>query len=133
MSHFALIDENGIVQNVICAEQEDIDSGRHGDPSNWKQSSMNTVGGVHYGFETGVPDGGVALRYNGATIGGHYDAEADAFYSAQPYPNWVLNTSTYIWEPPVPQPEVPPGAPNYWVWAVIRNEWVYDEPPAPTE
>jgi hypothetical protein len=133
MGHFALVDENGIVQQVIKAEQENIDSGIHGDPSQWIQTSYNTYAGVHYNPETGTPDGGIALRYNYAMIGGHYDAEADAFYQAQPYPNWILNTSTYTWEPPVPQPAVPPGAPNYWVWAVTRNEWVYDEPQTPTE
>jgi hypothetical protein len=133
MGHFALVDENGIVQQILKAEQENIDSGIHGDPSQWIQTSYNTQGGIHYNPETGEPDGGIALRYNYAAIGGHYDAEADAFYHPQPYPNWVLNTSTYIWEPPVPQPSVPPGAPNYWVWAVARNEWVYDEPTTPTE
>ena len=77
MGHFAKV-EDGRVTSVIKAEQEDIDSGRHGDPSLWIQTSYNTRGGIHYGQDY-LPDGGTPLRYNYASIGGHYDAEADAF------------------------------------------------------
>jgi hypothetical protein len=134
MGHFALVDENGIVQQVVKGEQENIDEmGPREDTSQWIQTSYNTHGGIYCNPQSDNPSNGTPLRYNYAMIGGHYDFEADAFYPAQPYPNWVLNTTNYTWEPPVPQPAAPPGAPNYWVWAVIRNEWVYDEPPAPIE
>lgn len=133
MGHFALVDENGIVQTVIVADQEHIDSGIHGDASQWIQTSYNTFGGIHYSPQTGQPDGGIALRCNYAQIGGHYDSEADVFYEKQTYPNWILNTTTYQWEPPFPHPSVPPGAPNHWIWGPIRNEWIWFEPTESTE
>ena len=48
MAHYAKI-ENGIVTQVIVAEQDFIDSGVAGDPSTWIQTSYNTHAGVHAG------------------------------------------------------------------------------------
>lgn len=135
MGHFAKIDENNIVTEVIVAEQSDIDSGRHGDPTMWIQTSYNTRGGVHYGPD-GLPDGGVALRYNYAYLGGNYDSTADAFYAPQPTINGelsdchYLDTNTYKWElkPEYPKPEVPVGGKDYWVFVGIRKQWEYFEP-----
>jgi hypothetical protein len=98
MSHFAKV-EDGKVITVIVAEQDHIDTLE----GQWIQTSYNTRGGVHCG-QDGKPDGGVALRYNYASTGGFYDAEHDAFYGRQPYPNWVVNQTTWLWEPPVPYP-----------------------------
>lgn len=103
MAHFAKV-ENGIVTQVIVAEQDFINTGAVGDPSSWVQTSYNTRGGVHYG-QDGQPDGGVALRKNYAGIGYVYDAQRDAFYSPSPYASWVLNESTCYWEAPVALPE----------------------------
>ena len=102
MSHFAKV-EDGIVTQVIVAEQDFIDSGAVGDPSSWVQTSYNTRGGVHYG-QDGEPDGGVALRKNYAGIGYTYDAGRDAFYSAKPYTSWVLDEDTCFWRAPLPEP-----------------------------
>lgn len=78
MSHFARINENNVVIEVIVAEQDFIDSGAVGDPAAWIQTSHNTRNGVHYGPD-GEPDGGVALRYTYAGIGYTYDAVNDVF------------------------------------------------------
>lgn len=104
MAHFAHIDENGIVLQVIVVEPHQIASGEFGDPSEWVQTSYNTRGGVHYGPD-GQPDGGVALRKNYAGIGDTYDAQRDAFIPAKPFPSWLLNEATCLWEPPVQQPQ----------------------------
>lgn len=103
MSHFAQIDSNNVVTQVIVAEQEFINSGAVGDPSQWIQTSYNTHGGVHYGPD-GEPDGGIPLRKNYAGIGFTYDAERDAFIAPKPYPSWVLNETSCVWESPVPRP-----------------------------
>jgi len=103
MSHFAKV-ENGIVTQVIVAEQDVIDSRLFGDPSLWIQTSYNTIGNVHYG-QNGQPDGGVALRGNFASIGYSYDAEKDVFIPPKPYPSWVLSPSTYLWKPTVAYPD----------------------------
>jgi hypothetical protein len=74
MSHFAEIDDDGIVLRAIVAEQDFIDSGLVGDSSNWIQTSYNTHGGVHYG-QDGEPDGGTQLRKNYAGTGYTYAIE----------------------------------------------------------
>ena len=102
MAHFAKV-ENGIVKQVIVAEQDVIDSGLFGSPSSWVQTSYNTRGGVHYG-QDGNPDEGVALRGNYASIGYVYDRTNDVFYAQQPYPSWTLNHSIWDWEAPIPMP-----------------------------
>ena len=103
MAHFAQIDENNIVTQVIVIDQETLNLGHWGDPNSFIQTSYNTRGGVHYGPD-GQPDGGVALRKNYAGIGYIYDHERDAFYAPQPFPSWTLNEETCLWEPPVPMP-----------------------------
>ena len=107
MAHFAKIDENNIVVEVIVAEQGFIDSGAVGDPAQWVQTSYNTRAGVHYSPETGEPDDGVALRKNYAGIGFNYDNTRDAFIPPQPYASWTLNEDECQWHAPeaLPDPE----------------------------
>lgn len=94
MAHFAKV-EDGIVTEVIVADQDVIDSGFFGD--GWIQTSYNTRGGQH-------PEGR-PLRKNFAGIGFIYDAERDAFIPPKTYPHfWILNEETCLWEPPVAPP-----------------------------
>ena len=102
MSHYAKI-ENGLVTQVIVAEEDFISTGALGDPASWIQTSYNTRGGVHYGAD-GQPDGGEALRGNYAGIGYNYNEVSDVFYPPQPYPSWVLSPHTISWEAPVAMP-----------------------------
>lgn len=94
MSHFAKV-ENGIVTEVIVAEQDVIDSGLFG--SGWVQTSYNTHGGVHI-------NGGTPLRKNYAGIGFTYDQTRDAFIPSQPYASWTLNETTCQWDAPTAMP-----------------------------
>ena len=64
MAHFAHINEKSIVDKVIVADQNYIDSGRVGNPNDWIQTSYNTYGGVHYNPDTNEPDLGTPLRKN---------------------------------------------------------------------
>ena len=102
---FAKINSDNIVVRVIVAEQDYIDSGKQGDPSNWIRTSYNTSGGVHYAPNSNEPDGGIALRKNFASIGDTYDQIRDAFISPDPYPSWELDEDTCLWNPPTPYPE----------------------------
>ena len=113
MSHFAEINNENIVQRVIAAEQDFIDSGAVGDANNWIQTSYNTRGGVHYAPNSNTPDGGIALRKNYAGIGYTYDKERDAFISYQPFPSWTLDEDSCIWNPPVAHPMDGKG-PYHW-------------------
>lgn len=104
MSHFAQIDENNIVVQVIVAEQDFIDT--LDNPESWIQTSYNTRGGVHYAPNSNDPDDGIPLRKNYAGVGYTYDPDRDAFIPPQPYASWLLNVDTCLWEPPTPQPEL---------------------------
>lgn len=95
MSHFAKV-ENGIVTQVIVAEQDVIDSGLFGE--GWVQTSYNTYGGVH-------KNGGTPLRKNYAGIGYTYDVVRDAFISPKPFASWVLDENTCLWNSPTPMPD----------------------------
>lgn len=114
MSHFAKV-ENGIVTQVIVAEQDFIDSGVVG--HGWIQTSYNTRGGVHYG-QDGQPDNGVALNKNYAGIG--YTWDGTGFSAPQPYPSWTLNQDTYLWESPVPYPTDD----KRYSWDEATTSWV---------
>lgn len=87
MGHFAKV-EDGIVTQVIVAEQDVIDSGLFGD--GWVQTSYNTHGGQHPECRP--------LRKNFAGLGYAYDAQRDAFIPPRPEGNWSLNEDTCLWE-----------------------------------
>jgi hypothetical protein len=127
MAHFAKV-ENNIVTEVLVAEQDFINSGKVGNPSEWVQTSYNTHGGVHYSADDGegtrVADGGVALRKNFGCVGDIYDATRDAFYKQKPYPSWVLNEDTCYWESPVPMPAIPDDT-GFWKWNEPTTSWIW--------
>lgn len=102
MGHFAKV-LNGVVQQVITADQEFFDTFIDSSPGNWIKTSYNTRGGVHYG-EDGQPDGGVALRANYAGVGFTYDVANDVFYAPQPFPSWTISPPDWIWKAPVEKP-----------------------------
>jgi hypothetical protein len=104
MSHFAEI-KDGIVQRIIVIEQNVLDSGNWGDSNNWVQTSYNTRGGIHYAPNSNDPDSGVALRKNYAGKGYTYDQTRDAFIAPQPFPSWLLNEDTCLWDAPIPRPD----------------------------
>ena len=64
----------------------------------WKQTSYNTLGGVHR-------LGGTPFRKNHAGIDYTYDEDKDAFIPKQPYNSWTLNESTCQWEAPSARPD----------------------------
>ncbi len=88
MSHFAEIDNNNIVQRVIVAEQDFINSGAVGDSFRWVQTSYNNN-----------------FRKNYAGKGYTYDKTRDAFISPQPFPSWLLDEDTCRWEAPTSMPD----------------------------
>jgi len=111
MGHFAKV-ENGLVTQVIVAEQDFIDSGAVG--HGWIQTSYNTLGGQH-------PENR-PLRKNYAGIGYSYNDVLEAFIAPQPYPSWILNKDTCLWDSPVPHPT--DGKVYAWDEATIN--WVED-------
>jgi hypothetical protein len=120
MSHFAEINNDNIVQRVIVAEQDFIDSGAVGDSKNWIQTSYNTRGGVHYGPNSLEPDGGVALRKNYAGKGYIYDKTRDAFIPPKSFPSWILDEDTCYFNAPVPRPDDD----EMYSWNEDTTSWV---------
>ena len=95
MSHFAKVTDGKVTQ-VIVAEKEFFDTFVDSSPGTCLQTSYNTHGNQH-------PEGR-PLRGNYAGIGFTYDATNDVFYAPQPYPSWILNNTTWLWEAPVAMP-----------------------------
>ena len=132
MTYFAKCEQTAnssamLVTEVISADQAFVNT----QPGFWVQTSYNTYGNVHYApsppAEPGTPDGGVALRGNYAGIGYTYDVPNDVFYAPQPYSDWIMDTSTWIWIPPVPYPSE--GGP--YAWDQNTHQWVpFVVPPA---
>ena len=102
MGHFAKV-VDGIVTRVIVAEPEFFHTFFDPTPGSWIQTSYNTRGNIHYGPD-GKPSGKPALRGNYAGVGFIYDSSNDVFIAPQPYPSWILNKTSWLWEAPEPYP-----------------------------
>jgi hypothetical protein len=103
MAHYALLNMNNIVTEVISGRDE-------GDSNiNWelyyqnkynqicKRTSYNTIAGEHRNGKT-------PFRKNYAGIGFTYNYNKDAFIPPKPYDSWVLNDETCNWESPIKTP-----------------------------
>ena len=111
MTHYAKV-LNGKVKQVIVAEPEFFQTFVDSSPGTWLQTSYNTHGNQH-------PEGR-PLRGNYAGIGYTYDATNDVFYEPQPYPSWILNNTTWLWEAPVAVPT--DGGKYIWNEQIINWE-----------
>ena len=93
MAHYAFLDSNNIVTEVIVGKNEGEDG------IDWEQ---------HYGEFRGQTCKRTSynnnIRKNYAGIGYTYDSERDAFISPKPYASWVLNETTCRWDAPVAMP-----------------------------
>jgi len=101
MAHFAQLDENNFVTQVIVVHNNDCqidgveseDAGivfcksLFGATTKWKQTSYNGN-----------------IRKNYAGIGYSYDATRNAFIAPKPYASWLLNETSCIWEAPTAYP-----------------------------
>lgn len=121
MAHFAKIDENNIVTHVLVVPDEEEHRGQDylaidlSLGGTWKKCSYNTHAGEH---TSGDPT--KALRKNYPGIGYSYDKQRDAFIPPQPYPSWLLDESTCLWNPPVPCPT--DG--QQYSWDEDNQQWV---------
>ena len=103
MAHYAFLDENNTVTEVIVGKDENEDNidweVHYGNfrGQTCKRTSYNTQGGVH-----GL--GGTPLRKNYAGVGYTYDSQRDAFIPPKPFASWQLNDTSCLWEAPTPYP-----------------------------
>jgi hypothetical protein len=125
MAHFAQINDQYIVQQVLVITQDEINTGIWGDPTSWIQTSYNTRGGVYYTPDTDIPDSdqSKAFRKNYAGIGFTWSPNGpsgEGFIPPSPYPSWVMNTTSYLWEAPIPMPNSPP----FYQWDEATVSWI---------
>lgn len=124
MAHFAQLDENNEVIQVIVVSNDDIlDSDGNeseeigidfcksifGEDTIWKQTSYNDK-----------------IRCRFAGIGMKYAENFDVFLPPQPYPSWSLNEETFEWDPPVPKPELTQEEMDnfcYYMWEEDNLNW----------
>ena len=119
MAHYAFLDENNVVTEVIVGKNEGEDNTdwevHYGDfrGQTCKRTSYNMQGGVHSA-------GGTPFRKNYAGIGYTYDAQRDAFIPPKPFDSWVLDEETCLWQAPTPMPE--DG--GMYAWDEETQAWV---------
>ena len=116
MAHYAFLNENNIVTEVIVGKNESN--------FNWEQqyslfkgqvckrTSYNTHGGIHN-------NNGTPFRKNFAGIGYTYDETRDAFIAPKPFNSWILNEQTCLWEAPVALPDTE----NRYTWNEATTTW----------
>ena len=118
MAHYALLNDDNIVTDVIVGTDENTDG------LDWEQeyskiygktcvrTSYNTYGNIHV-------SGGTPFRKNYAVVGGIYDPIRDAFYTQQPHQSWTLDEDTCLWNAPTPAPDD-----NFiYVWDEDNQVW----------
>lgn len=116
MAHFAQLNEDNIVTQVIVVSNQDTSDADGNEVEaigaefcnrllggTWKQTSYNAN-----------------IRKNYAGIGFTYDATRDAFIPPKPFESWTLNEDTCQWQAPVPSPD--DGKP--YIWDEEKGAWV---------
>ena len=122
MAYFAELDDNNTVTRVLSVDNSYENQGEHflantlGLGGRWVQTSYNTHGGVHV-------NGGTPLRKNYAGVGFTFDEQRDAFIPPQPFPSWLLDEDSCLWQPPVPHP----SDGQEYVWDEGSLAWVVVE------
>jgi len=129
VTHYAFIDENKIVTEVIVGRDigEVVDG-----VSDWEtfysdfrgqvclRTSYDTYGGIHYTDGEPSEDQTQAFRFNAAGIGYSYDENRDAFIPPQPYASWVLDEATCLWVAPIDYP----ADGKMYTWDELTTSWV---------
>ncbi len=129
MAHYSFINTENLVVEVITGINEDDTETLPENYASWeeyyetqrdglvcKRTSYNTLGGEH--LLDGTP-----FRGNYAGIGFTYDPVNDVFYAQQPFPSWILNETTWIWDPPVEYPEYDEDDPKFYEWNEEDQTW----------
>lgn len=107
MAHFAKINSDNEVLTVLYVDDANANTEAEGQnylethdswpAAQWIKCSYNTVGGTH-------KTGGTPFRGNYPSIGYIWDPTNNIFHEPQPFPSYTLNTTTGLWEAPIPKP-----------------------------
>ena len=116
MAHFAELDENNIVTNIIVVHNNEL-LDENGNESEQKgiDFCVNLLGGTW--IQTSY-NGTIRKNYAGA--GMSYDSVRDAFIPLKPFESWVLNENTCQWETPLPYPTDDKD----YLWDEVTISWI---------
>jgi hypothetical protein len=120
MAHYAFLDDNNIVTEIIYGiDETELIEGK--DPETWYGEFRGQVcKRTSYSGK---------IRKNPAQIGGTYDADRDAFIPLQPFESWELDEQTCTWKAPIPYPSE-----GDYYWDEDELTWqAIDFPTEPTE
>jgi hypothetical protein len=126
MAHYALINSDNIVVNVITGVDEnviqtDLDGSEVGGSSEaWEQFYASRPWFEGLTCKRTSYNGNI--RANFAGVGYTYDPTFDVFIAPQPYSSWKLDYTTYQWVAPVAMPDEIVG--YIWKWSEINKEWI---------
>jgi len=126
MAHYALINKDNIVVNVITGVDEnitqtDLDGTQVGGSTEaWEQFYASLPWFEGLTCKRTSYNGNIRGNYAGA--GFIYDPQFDVFIAPQPYPSWKLNYTTFEWVAPVARPDEVDGF--IWKWSEINKEWI---------
>jgi len=101
MAHFAKLDENNVVLEVLVVHNNELLQDGVESEAKGIQFLVDWSGGYPLWKQTSYNGN---FRKNYAGIGYTYDATRDAFIPPQPFPSWTLNENTCLWDAPVPFP-----------------------------
>jgi hypothetical protein len=113
MAHYAYIDDNNIVVDVIVGKDENETIDGLTPEQYYALGTSYTVIRTSYNNK---------IRKQYAGIGFTYDPVKDIFIRPQPFPSWVLDENN-DWQAPKPFP----SEPGFWLWDENAQEWVNDE------
>ena len=116
MAHFAQLNEENLVTQVIVVANEDTaDQDGVENEAIGAAFCNNLLGGrwVQTSYNANI-------RKNYAGIGYKYDATLDAFIPPQPFASWTLNEETAQWEAPTPYPTDD----KRYTWDEATTSWV---------
>jgi hypothetical protein len=124
MAHYALIDSDNVVVQVITGVDETVTQNDNGTPVGgsteaWEQFYQNQP--WHQGLFCKRTSYNNKIRKQFAGIGMSYDPNRDEFVDIQPYPSWQLDENN-DWQPPVNSLPKPNNDKEYY-WDEIGFEW----------
>lgn len=127
MAHFAQLDENNVVVQIVVVKNNEI-LDENGNESEAKGIAFcQSLYGANTHWVQTSYNGNFRKRY--ATVDGTYDASLDAFIFPKPSrnPSWVIDPDTCDWAPPVPRPT------DYvYIWNELLVDWVPQPSPFPS-
>ena len=120
MAHFAELDENNVVLQVIVVHNNELKGANGVEYENKGVEFCSSLFGNTNWVQTSYNNN---IRKQFAGVGFTYDDVNDIFVAPQPYPSWSLDDNS-DWQAPTPMPEDD----NMYSWNEDTQSWDLVEP-----